>query len=642
MAKKIWGKVLVCGIIILFIGTSSIPSTETMTKQSEGSKHLLNERAPTISQPLSVLTTRLALQNQQRDIAFCYACNVVANPPYWFSSDDEYLAPCILPNFPSGSDIDSEGNLYAVDYGGGIYQIFYDGYQVFVAASIAFNSLTYDPESGLWYACDMTYLYTVNMTTGTSTVVGPLNVPNTIIGIACNLAGEMYGYDVLWTGDSTLYSIDKDTGACIAIGDMGYGFVYSQDCCFDRDNDILYIAGYFNDGSPPALLICDVTTGQCTIVGPFSGGMEVDALTFPYGVSNWTLYPRANYTWAPPIPNPGVTIFFNASTSHDDDGYITLYEWDWDNDSVYEEAFTIPTTAYLWASPGNYNVTLRVTDDEGLTATKSHIVEVIWENHPPAPPRIYGPENGITGEVYSFNTDTITDPDGDSLFCFWDWGDGNNTGWLGPYPSGVIISASHVWFHRGVYEIRVKLKDSYGLESNWSEPHVIVIVDSQPPEKPIIKGPAIGRVGVAYNFTVSITDPEAEQFYFLIEWGDGYTTGWIGPYDSGEEVILSHAWSKVGTYSIQVKAKNPYSEESNSYPFAIQIVELRKSLVLGVFHNQSETNDLRIIDTNFLLIVPSYSIVYSRTQLVISKEYHVGFLLRSFVGGVFEAALLLE
>ncbi|HIH28428.1 MAG TPA: hypothetical protein HA260_01340, partial [Thermoplasmata archaeon] len=287
MAKKIWGKVLVCGIIILFIGTSSIPSTETMTKQSEGSKHLLNERAPTISQPLSVLTTRLALQNQQRDIAFCYACNVVANPPYWFSSDDEYLAPCILPNFPSGSDIDSEGNLYAVDYGGGIYQIFYDGYQVFVAASIAFNSLTYDPESGLWYACDMTYLYTVNMTTGTSTVVGPLNVPNTIIGIACNLAGEMYGYDVLWTGDSTLYSIDKDTGACIAIGDMGYGFVYSQDCCFDRDNDILYIAGYFNDGSPAGLLICDTTSGQCMLVGNFEGGMEITGFAIPWSPNQY-------------------------------------------------------------------------------------------------------------------------------------------------------------------------------------------------------------------------------------------------------------------------------------------------------------------------------------------------------------------
>jgi hypothetical protein len=63
---------------------------------------------------------------------------------------------------------------------------------------------------------------------------------------------------------------------------MGYGFVYAQDMGFDRDNDILYIAGYFNDGSPSALLTCDVSTGACTIVGNFEGGMEVDGFAVPW------------------------------------------------------------------------------------------------------------------------------------------------------------------------------------------------------------------------------------------------------------------------------------------------------------------------------------------------------------------------
>ena len=85
-------------------------------------------------------------------------------------------------------------------------------------------------------------------------------------------------------------------------------------------------------------------------------------------------------------------------------------------------------------------------------------------------------------------------------------------GWLGPYPSGSIISASHTWTHAGVYEIRAKIK-GHGAESNWSEPHIITIVENQPPEKPIIKGPVVGSVGVAYNFTVVITDPEARRFF---------------------------------------------------------------------------------------------------------------------------------
>ncbi|HWR63025.1 MAG TPA: hypothetical protein VN365_01325, partial [Candidatus Thermoplasmatota archaeon] len=96
----------------------------------------------------------------------------------------------------------------------------------------------------------------------------------------------------------------------------------------------------------------------------------------------------------------------------------------------------------------------------------------------------------------------------------------------------------------------------------------------------------------------------------------------------------------VGTYSIQVKAKDIYGEESNSNLFVIQIVELKKSMLIGIFHNQNETEDLRIIDTKILIIVPSKSIVYSGVPIVIAKNYRFGFFISSFFGGIFEAALL--
>jgi outer membrane protein assembly factor BamB len=264
------------------------------------------------------------------------------------------------------------------------------------------------------------------------------------------------------------------------------------------------------------------------------------------------------------------------------------------------------------------------------------------ENNPPYKPVIYGPHNGTTNVSYTFYTDPITDPEGDQLYCFWDWGDGNNSGWLGPYPSGQPIYTSYMWTKAGVYYILLKLKDDGGWESNWSEPHVITIVENQPPEKPIINGPAIGRVGVAYNFTVVMCDPDADQFYYLWDWGDGYSTGWIGPYDSGEVVTISHTWNKSGTYQIHVKAKNPYGEQSNSDPFDIQIVELKKSFIIGSFNNRSETEDLIIIYTNFLIIFPSDSLVYSRVTIVIAKNYRFGFFISSIFGGIFEATLLFE
>ena len=36
--------------------------------------------------------------------------------------------------------------------------------------------------------------------------------------------------------------------------------------------------------------------------------------------------------------------------------------------------------------------------------------------------------------------------------------------------SGEMIKASHAWFRIGTYNIRVKAKDEWGAESEWSDP----------------------------------------------------------------------------------------------------------------------------------------------------------------------------
>ena len=90
-------------------------------------------------------------------------------------------------------------------------------------------------------------------------------------------------------------------------------------------------------------------------------------------------------------------------------------------------------------------------------------------NNPPDIPDINGPTSGKVRTSYSFSSST-TDPDGDSISYFFDWGDGTNSGWLGPYASGVIVNASHVWGNNGTYDIKVKALDELGSESDWSDP----------------------------------------------------------------------------------------------------------------------------------------------------------------------------
>jgi len=73
-----------------------------------------------------------------------------------------------------------------------------------------------------------------------------------------------------------------------------------------------------------------------------------------------------------------------------------------------------------------------------------------------------------TSIEYTYTTSS-TDPNGDQIYYMWNWGDGTNSGWIGPYNSGEITGASHAWKENGTYEIKVKTKDTCTLESLWSE-----------------------------------------------------------------------------------------------------------------------------------------------------------------------------
>ncbi|MCX6660988.1 MAG: hypothetical protein NTY91_00380 [Euryarchaeota archaeon] len=99
------------------------------------------------------------------------------------------------------------------------------------------------------------------------------------------------------------------------------------------------------------------------------------------------------------------------------------------------------------------------------------------QNSPPNKPnKPSGPATGKPGTVYTYSTST-TDPNGDQVYYLWDWGDGSQSNWLGPYNSGVTVSTTHTW-GKGSYSIKVKAKDTFGTESNWSDPLTITMPKS--------------------------------------------------------------------------------------------------------------------------------------------------------------------
>jgi hypothetical protein len=76
---------------------------------------------------------------------------------------------------------------------------------------------------------------------------------------------------------------------------------------------------------------------------------------------------------------------------------------------------------------------------------------------------------GKPGIEYAFFSSTV-DPFNLDLYYLFDWGDGNNSDWIDPYSSGDEYSASYIWLERGIYDIKVKAKNTDGSESEWSNP----------------------------------------------------------------------------------------------------------------------------------------------------------------------------
>jgi hypothetical protein len=90
-----------------------------------------------------------------------------------------------------------------------------------------------------------------------------------------------------------------------------------------------------------------------------------------------------------------------------------------------------------------------------------------------------------------------------------------------------------------------------------------VTLENHPPAAPSIEGKVKGKVGVSYAYNFSAVDPEDDKVYFTIDWGDGTTEGWLGPYASGDVVTRNHTWTEKDTYELRAKAKDTWGAESD-------------------------------------------------------------------------------
>ncbi|EMR74602.1 hypothetical protein MBGDF03_00311 [Thermoplasmatales archaeon SCGC AB-540-F20] len=280
----------------------------------------------------------------------------------------------------------------------------------------------------------------------------------------------------------------------------------------DPDDDYVTYDVYFGNTTPPPLVAEDINVTCCG----FPGSVKFNTTYYwkivardeyhlykPHWIYNtsgpiWSFTTEANlppYEPSNPHPPDGganvpVNVTFCWEGGDPNPGDIVTYDVYLGVNCPPHNLVSYHQTETCYEATGlelyeRYYWLIVAWDSQDLSTTGP-----IWHfttgvNHPPDAPHIDGPTVKPVprplpkpGEPINY-TFKSTDPDGDNVSYYIEWGDGTYENWFGPFQSGEEVIRNHTWIELGTYAIRAKAKDIWGAESDWGTLDVIMPKNQQ-------------------------------------------------------------------------------------------------------------------------------------------------------------------
>jgi hypothetical protein len=200
-------------------------------------------------------------------------------------------------------------------------------------------------------------------------------------------------------------------------------------------------------------------------------------------------------------------------------------------------------------------------------------------NVAPDVPNLSGPTQGDINISYKFSSST-NDTNDDFVFLFFCWGDGNYSEWIGQGSQGISNYASHTWSKQGGYFVKVKARDIFNIESNWSEPILFRTENLTPIFNSVSDTP--DPIGLGFNVTIStnVTDNTTGNYSGIksvrvnITYPDSSYVNYSMDYKGNNtyEYIFTDSWD-VGQYNYTIwSIDNAYNTaSSNGHGFSISV-----------------------------------------------------------------------
>ncbi len=150
-----------------------------------------------------------------------------------------------------------------------------------------------------------------------------------------------------------------------------------------------------------------------------------------------------------------------AGSGTDPDGYIVLYEWDFDGDGTYDwSSGSTGNTSHEYTEPGTFSAIFRITDNDGLTDMAEPILTEVRVGEPGSPTAIASADDQQGPAPFLVNfIGTGIDSDGVIVLYEWDF-DGDSTY---DWSSATTGNTTYTYEIPGVYYPALRVTDNDGL-----------------------------------------------------------------------------------------------------------------------------------------------------------------------------------
>lgn len=347
--------------------------------------------------------------------------------------------------------------------------------------------------------------------------------------------GSTYDYFYCWNADngSLIWKYYKDYGSMgsptVVDGKVYVGMRYGHFFCLNADNGTEIWKKTFNDkdiGSCPAV------ANEKVYIGSQDGYLY--CLNAENGSELWDFDTGSSVFSSPAIVNGKVYV-----------GGGGLYCLDVDSG----EEFWNHSGSTSCSPAIAYGKVYYHRDNGVMTCLDAVDGDVIWEETIGSSSEISTSSPVVAdGKVYIkvWSTGYLFCLDAENGDIIWEYEDAGTPYWT--WSSPVVVDGT---LYVGGDE----------TDKVWA----FCIIDGDPPQTPTINGPTNGITDTLYNYTFVSIDPDGDDVYFWVNWGDDTSSGWVGPFSSGENATISHSWIMAGEYEITAKSMDVFLLESMSW-----------------------------------------------------------------------------